>query len=233
MKIAIISDIHGNLDAIDAVLKEIKKKGIKKIYNLGDIMGYYYKSNECINLLRKNKVKSVFGNHEKIYFKSKKNKKYLNLIKKKYGRGLDISSKKISKNNFKWLSKLPKKITIKTYKKFLFCHGSPYSENDYIYKNKIKDFKKIFSKIKYDYVFVGNTHIQMRKKIKNTIIINPGSVGQPRERGVKGAQWCIFDINRFRCRVFFKETIYEKKNLLNMIKKNDPTNYFLKNVLIR
>ena len=46
------------------------------------------------------------------------------------------------------------------------------------------------------------------RKIKNTIIINPGSVGQPRERGVKGAQWCIFDTNS--CRVSFKETIYEK-----------------------
>ena len=107
-------------------------------------MGYYYKSNECINLLRKNKVKSVFGNHEKIYFKSKKNKKYLNLIKKKYGRGLNISSKKISKNNFKWLIKLPKKLRQKQIKNFYFAMVHRIVKMIIYIKIKLKILKNLF-----------------------------------------------------------------------------------------
>ena len=71
----------------------------------------------------------------------------------------------------------------------------------------------------------------MRKKLNNNIIINPGSVGQPRGRGTKGAQWCVFDT--INCKVFFKETIYKKNNILKLIKKNDPKNIYLRKVLLR
>jgi predicted phosphodiesterase len=53
MKIAIISDIHGNYDALKAVLKDIKKLKIDKIYCLGDIVNYYYEPHKCINILIK------------------------------------------------------------------------------------------------------------------------------------------------------------------------------------
>ena len=79
---------------------------------------------------------------------------------------------------------MPKKISLTKSKKLLFCHGSPLSENHYLYKNKIKFYKKILSKIKYDYIFVGNTHFQMRK-LNNNIIINPGSVVNQEEEAQK------------------------------------------------
>ena len=79
MRIAFISDIHGNYDALKAVLKDIKKLKIDKVYCLGDIVNYYYEPHKCINILIRKKIKSIKGNHENILFKTLKNKK-----KKKY-----------------------------------------------------------------------------------------------------------------------------------------------------
>ena len=62
--IAMISDIHANLEALVAVLDDIRKHGIKKIYCCGDIVGYGANPNECIELVRANKIESVLGNHD-------------------------------------------------------------------------------------------------------------------------------------------------------------------------
>ena len=63
-KIALISDIHSNLEALKAVLKEIKKYKTKKIFCLGDVVGYGANPNECIDLVKKNKIISIMGNHD-------------------------------------------------------------------------------------------------------------------------------------------------------------------------
>ena len=64
MKIAIIADIHSNLEAFEAVLKDIKSKEIDKIICLGDIVGYGSSPNECIELIKKNGIQSIQGNHD-------------------------------------------------------------------------------------------------------------------------------------------------------------------------
>ena len=61
--IYIISDIHGNIDALKKFFKSIYLKPEDKIYALGDYVGYYYHPNECLNLLRKYKVNCIKGNH--------------------------------------------------------------------------------------------------------------------------------------------------------------------------
>ena len=75
MRLAIISDIHGNYDALKAVLKDIKKFKINEIYCLGDIVNYYYEPHKCIDIFIKKKIKSIKGNHENILFKTLKNNK--------------------------------------------------------------------------------------------------------------------------------------------------------------
>ena len=72
MQIALISDIHGNYDALKAVLKDIKKLKINKVYCLGDIVNYYYEPNKCIDIFIKKKIKSIREKQEKILFKTLK-----------------------------------------------------------------------------------------------------------------------------------------------------------------
>ena len=75
MRLAFISDIHGNFDALKAVMLDIKKYKIAKIYCLGDIINYYYEPHKCIDLLIKNNVMCIKGNHETIFLKTLKSKK--------------------------------------------------------------------------------------------------------------------------------------------------------------
>ena len=98
MKIAFISDIHGNYDALKEVLKKINKLKIKKIYCLGDIVNYYYEPGKCIDLLIKNKVKCIKGNHEKILLNIYKNRKLKKIFAQKYGNSIYINFKKLKKN---------------------------------------------------------------------------------------------------------------------------------------
>lgn len=63
-RIAIISDIHGNLEAMEAVLNDIKKQDIDEVICLGDSISIGPNSKECVDLLIDNNIKSVLGNHE-------------------------------------------------------------------------------------------------------------------------------------------------------------------------
>jgi len=92
--------------------------------------------------------------------------------------------------------------------------------NDYLYPDtffSVKDFK-----LRYDikWLILGNTHIQMEKKIDGLNIINPGSVGQARD-GSGLAQWAILDTTSEK--VEFQNTSYEKNTLIANIKRISPS----------
>ena len=77
MKICILSDIHGNYDALKKCVSEAKKLKVKKFLCLGDYVGYYYEPDKCIDLLIKLKAICIKGNHENIFLEILKNKKKL------------------------------------------------------------------------------------------------------------------------------------------------------------
>jgi putative phosphoesterase len=227
MRIALISDIHGNYDALKAVLKEIKKLKIDKIYCLGDIVNYYYEPHKCINFLKKRKIQSIQGNHENILFNALKNKKKSIYYSKIYGNSININIKKLNHKHIFFLKKLKKKLTIKIKNlKIILAHGSPWSTNAYIYRNVKNKIRNNLAKYKADYIFLGHTHIPMNIKInKKTRIINPGSVGQPRNN-CNNACWAVFDTSNSK--IEFIETKYDKKKLIKNIIKYDGFNSKLK-----
>lgn len=227
MKIAFISDVHGNYDALKEVLRDIKKLKINKIYCLGDIVNYYYQPHKCIDLFIKKKIKSVRGNHENILFDTLKNKNKKTHYAKIYGHSVNINIEKIKHRHIIFLKKLKKKLTFKIKNfKIILAHGSPWSENTYIYPNFKNKIKNSLAKYKVDYIFLGHTHVPMNIKInKKTSIINPGSVGQPRNR-CNNACWAIFDTSNFQIK--FMETKYDKKKLIKNIIRYDGLNSKLK-----
>jgi putative phosphoesterase len=232
MRIGVISDIHGNIYALKKVLGEIKKLDIKEIYFLGDIVGYYYDADKCIDLLLKYRVKSIYGNHEKLFLRSIKDKNLLIRLSKKYGSSIKDLQFKLKHKHLKWLKNLPKTIKLNQGNhRILFCHGSPWSVYDYLYKEQIKKLKNKINKINYNLLFVGNTHVQNKLNLKNLKVINPGSVGQPRKKGSSDSQWCYYDLSSNK--VFFKNTTYDKSKLLKKINKFDPKIKYLKEVLSR
>ena len=106
MKVAFISDIHGNCSALQAVFKEMKKLQVEKIYCLGDIVNYYYEADKCIDLLRKNNVISIKGNHEKILLETYKSKIKFNKYSSLYGSSIKINHIKLKNKHLKYLRSL-------------------------------------------------------------------------------------------------------------------------------
>jgi len=231
MKIAIISDIHGNYDALEAIIKYLEKKKIKKIICLGDYVNYYYDAEKCINLLIKKKATCIKGNHDDILIKYFKNKKKLNFLASKYGNSIYRNLDNLKKKHINYLKSLPKRLIVKiNKKKILIAHGAPWKSDFYFYKNVKSKWKKKIKKYNKDIFIFGHTHYPMKIILDDKkIILNPGSVGQPRNNSKK-ACWLLLNVETMNFK--FMQTSYDKKKLINQIKKYDPNNkrllkYFL------
>ena len=184
MKIAFISDIHGNYEALKAVLSELDKLGITQVYCAGDIVGYYSQINECCNELRVREIPSVMGNHDwylaggGFCARSKSVNDCLS-----YQRGV------ITKENLDWLKSLPVQMQIG---KVRMVHGGWTDPIDEYLKPSLDYFEKVDG----DIFVSGHTHVQTLQKFANKIHCNPGSVGQPRD-GDPRAAFAVYDGQNF------------------------------------
>lgn len=230
MKVIILSDIHGNADALRAVLQEVPEN-IAEFWILGDMIGYYYQSKEVLELLKNLPSKYISGNHELYLREGLKNTEILTEYKAKYGSSLEIAIKTLSSEDINFLTSLPDLLEFDINSlNILLCHGSPSSNNEYVYPDVAQKKLKEYNELKADFIFQGHTHYPMDLIQNNKRIINPGSVGQPRNRN-PGAHWAIFDLGTND--VTFKTTLYSIDSLLSEIDRFDPQNSYLKTVLTR
>ena len=197
-KLAIISDIHGNLEALTSVLEDIKSRGIDEICCLGDVIGYGPNPRECIDACREFKF-TLLGNHdngalfdpegfssgaEKAIFWTRHQ--------------LEDKSFQGAEERWEFLAQLPRTVRDE---KVMFVHGSPRSPlNEYVFPEDIynqRKIERIFGFIQ-NYCFQGHTHVPgvftencrfySPSEISNQytlshqkLMINVGSVGQPRD----------------------------------------------------
>lgn len=242
MKIGILSDIHGNYDALISVLNNMREIGVEELIISGDLVGYYYRVDLVLKALREWKWITCMGNHELIYLKwQNATIEDREIIKKKYGSSYEQADFLLNKEQKEFLNNLshPIKHEIEGYR-FLVCHGSPENINQYIYpdnSNILKIFQKYVNEV--DVVILGHTHFQAKWTIDSLNIINPGSVGQPRsgtynprtKKDKLRAEWVLFDL---KIKQFdFRTTFYDGSNLIEQVEKLDSDYAFLKNVLLR
>jgi putative phosphoesterase len=231
MKLAVISDIHGNYDALHKVLKKAKNEKVEHLLVLGDIVGYYYHSDKILELLSEWSFDIIKGNHETILENLISDPLIGESIRLKYGSGHKEALTKLSRKQLDFLIGLPETKTVKFNDvSILMCHGSPWSNDFYIYpdcKNEI--VIKCDSK-EHDVVLIGHSHYPFAIKTGHSILINPGSVGQSRQVGGK-ANWTILNTKNgcFQMMV----TDYNTANLLNEIEKRDADIKYLSDVLKR
>jgi putative phosphoesterase len=174
--IAVISDIHGNYEALEAVLKEIDKLAVSKIYCLGDVVGYYSQVNECCDILRERGIECLMGNHD--WYMSSGS---FCPRSQSVNDCLVYQRKVISTSNLNWLKTFKLQFEIDNIK---MVHGGwtdPIDE--YLYELN-EDY---FNKIDGDIFISGHTHIQQLVKFTNKVYCNPGSVGMPRDNDPRSA----------------------------------------------
>jgi putative phosphoesterase len=175
MRIAILSDIHGNLIALNKVLNYINKNKISSIIILGDIiMDFSDNTNKILDKIKKYTNYIIKGNREKYIInigKKLNNYKQLLPISKTY--------KIITEENYNFIKSLPEQIVIQYSNGFsLRCvHGSPNSTIEILYENNDIINKKILKDIDQNIVLCGHNHKQWVYEYNNKYIISVGSVG--------------------------------------------------------
>ena len=205
MKWAILSDVHGNLEAFQAVIQDLRGQGAEQIAFLGDVVGYGANPNECLTLLRELTDWVVAGNHD-------------------YGAvGLtDIdtfnaaahtavlwSQRQLSMENLAYLRRLP---LLKQREGITFVHASPNEPGEWTYLLTFPEAEEGFRALEGDLAFVGHSHrplilakeadgeVEVLSREAVTLkegiryIINIGSVGQPRDHNPQAAYGVYDDV---------------------------------------
>jgi diadenosine tetraphosphatase ApaH/serine/threonine PP2A family protein phosphatase len=215
---AIISDIHSNLEALQAVIEDIDKQGIKEVYCLGDIVGYGPNPRECVDLVMRCKV-VLLGNHDQgaMFDPEGFNPPAERAIFWTRAQlEAAVSSREDRERRWEFLAERPR-----TFREngFLYVHGSARNPlNEYVFPEDIynqRKMERIFALVE-RYCFQGHTHVpgifteNMQFHSPEDIdyayqldgrktLCNVGSVGQPRD-GDWRACYILLDSNTIRFR---------------------------------
>ena len=174
--IALISDIHGNFPALQAVLREIDRLRCETIISLGDVAGYYCMLNECIRELKARKIVNLLGNHDDYLISGKGCPR-----SRSASRCLAFQDNSLTAEHRQWLSGSPLSLV---HGEATMVHGGWVDPLDeYLYELRPDYFAARPGR----YFFSGHTHVQAFHVIGGKFYCNPGSVGQPRDGDPRAA----------------------------------------------
>ncbi|AWW73150.1 transporter [Erythrobacter sp. KY5] len=192
MKVAVLADIHANLAALECVLEEVRAEGIERLIVLGDIVGYYHDPRAVIDALAEFECTAIQGNHDRMALDARLDVSVLENYRNRYGSGLDAVFEQFEERHWDWLAGKPptREIELGEYR-ILLAHGTPFDADAYIYPDAPPQLlAKLGEELPVDQIWLGHTHWPFIRSGTPTIL-NPGSVGQPRDVGGL-ASWTIF-----------------------------------------
>jgi predicted phosphodiesterase len=205
MRIAVISDIHGNMDALESVFADMDAARIDVIFSLGDNIGYGPEPEKVVKQLQDRRIPSVLGNHELAVNKPL----YLKLFNPAAKRSIEKTATLLSENAIAYIAGLP---NMRTFQDCRFVHGfPPESPVTYLFQASDAALEQAFDDTPERLCFVGHTHElallghdggelfrqpllegKTRLDQNHRYLINAGSVGQPRD-GNNNAKYMIWD----------------------------------------
>lgn len=208
MKLAVLSDIHANIEAFQAVLTDIDNQNVDMILTLGDNVGYGPDPGEVVYLLQERRIATIMGNHERAVADTRK----LNWFNPAAKQALETTIRMLPAEAIDRISALPKSMV---HFGARFVHGfPPHSSTTYLFQVSDPKVEQTFAEMGESICFVGHTHdlelidsdgyMVKRGRLARGItrlhqekkyIINIGSVGQPRD-GNLDAKYVIFDVDK-------------------------------------
>jgi putative phosphoesterase len=206
MKIAIISDIHGNKIALEAVLKDVEVEKADHIIILGDIItDFPQNTKEIIKVVKSVTDFVIKGNREITINNNMEDGK-----SKKQFLSTYLTYNELSSNELNYINSLPEQLSLIFNENFsLRCvHGSPFSAFEHIIENNDIENIKTLNKIDEKILLCGHTHKQWFNKLDNKIIINPGSVGI-NFSGNRSAQYVLLEDKNDNLDIKLKNIMYD------------------------
>lgn len=182
MNVGVISDIHGNRVALDAVMAEMPE--VDALVCAGDIVGYNPFHADCVEFVRERAVPTVMGNHDRATagdgsfgFNSMA------------GAGVAHAREQLSEDQLSWLGTLPD-ARYEFDDRVRIVHGHPNDPDRYTYPSHFNS--KLLGDE--DALIMGHTHLQHHEVYDDGVVLNPGSVGQPRD-GDPRAAYAVLDLD--------------------------------------
>ena len=208
MRYGIISDVHANLEALEATLRELDRHQIDHLICLGDVVGYGADPEACCQLIRQTATHTILGNHDAAVAE-RMNYEFYRLAAR---RALDGHRKVISEESLHWLKGLP---YIAHKDEASFCHASPVDYTTFKYIFGVEHLEPLVDRY-YEQpfvTFIGHSHLckcfyyspQLTEEILNTrfhlvdgyrFVITVGSVGQPRDHDPRACCGVYDSVNR-------------------------------------
>ncbi|MDQ0780464.1 metallophosphoesterase [Chryseobacterium sp. W4I1] len=204
IQIAVFSDIHGNLPALDAVLDDIERKGIQQKFCLGDLIDFAPWGNGVIEKIKTLNIPCLMGNHdERVAFdisvaplakhsEEETNARFI---------AIDHSKKHITQENKRFLSALPFHLKLnykigKRHWNIQLVHSSLSSNDTYLYESENDEvFAEMLKESQSDIMVMGHTHLSFKKCFDHTSwAVNCGSVGRSKEEN-RLASYLIITMN--------------------------------------
>lgn len=197
MKLAIISDIHSNLHALQAVWEDLEAQRPDAVFCLGDLVGYGAYPNEVIEFISDHDLPTVMGNYDEgVGFDLHDcGCVYKDPEMDRMGReSLMWTRHQTTNKNKLYLQSLPIQIRqADRVPSILMVHGSPRKINEYLYEDRPEaSFIRIARAAGADIILFGHTHLPYRKRVDNTLLVNTGSVGKPKDGDPRAGYALLF-----------------------------------------
>lgn len=211
MRFAVISDLHANLEALNAVLAKIDSIGVDQIVCLGDVVGYNARPNECVAIMRERQILTICGNHDAVACGNEEPWGFNPIALAAAMWTRDV----LSEDSLQWLRSLP---DARVFEPFLAVHGAPGNRNTYLFGwEDVLPYIPFLRDQSKSLCFFGHTHcpgifsadgvytVDDNSKFalggSKDFFINPGSVGQPRD-GDPRAAFGVLDTDKKEYELF-------------------------------
>jgi putative phosphoesterase len=186
MRIAIISDIHGNQLALDAVLADVRTRSVDAVYCLGDLVGYAAHPNEVTRRIQDERIPTIMGNYDDGvgFDRDECGCAYREADERLRGQqSLEWTKARVTPDNKSFLRTLVPEIRLGLEgKRLLLVHGSPRKMNEYLFEDRpIASFQRLAASSNADLIVFGHTHKHYAKFVDGVWFINVGSVGKPKD----------------------------------------------------
>ncbi len=230
MKIGILGDIHGNIEALKVAYNAALSQKVEKIYHLGDLGGYAPFVNEVVDFLIEHKIQGVQGNYDDAVANNKEHCgcKYEDPVQAEMATlSFEWTKGHATQRSKDYMKCLPFEIAFTLYdKKVKIFHATPLKNNLYWHKDREEDFfLHMARKADADIMIYGHTHIPYRKNLNSKVFINAGSVGKPKDGDTRTCV-CIVDITPDAVNTEFLRIPYDVEKVASAIIESGLPSYF-------
>jgi len=229
-RMAVFSDVHSNIHALDAVLDDIERRDVDLIVCLGDLVGYGAFPNEVIETIRKRNIPTIRGNYDDGvgFGKSECGCAYKKPEEEERGqRSFEWTKAHVTERNRRYLASLLDGMTLEVHGKTLwFVHGSPRRINEYLFEDRPENFlKHVLGDRSVDALFFGHTHLPYDRLVEGVHFVNTGSAGKPKD-GDPRAAYALVAVTEAGLSVEFPRVGYDVAAAAKAIRATDLPHYF-------